>query len=301
MDFSVPLIALRRSAPVRAYAIMLPVGEVCESMVQTPHIVVRGLSHIFSSNHGALTALSNIEMEVPRGAFVSLVGPSGGGKTTLLRAIGGLLEPTSGTVLVDGAAPAEAQRRKAIGFVFQDPSLLPWRTVVENVRLPLQLNSTGPQNNSGEPGRLVEAVGLAEFTDYYPHQLSGGMRQRVALARALALDPTVLLMDEPLGALDEMTRTVMRYELLGLWEASRKTVLFVTHSIPEAVALSDRVVVMSARPGRILDDLTIDLPRPRGESIESSAPFLDYTRKIKETLSVGAFHGAPALEGWARG
>ena len=270
-------------------------------MAQAPHIVVRGLTHVFSSNRGPLMALSQIDLEVPRGAFVSVVGPSGGGKTTLLRAIGGLLEPTSGTVLVDGTAPAEAQRRKAIGFVFQDPSLLPWRTVVENVHLPLQLNSAGPQNSSGEPERLVEAVGLAEFTEYYPHQLSGGMRQRVALARALALDPTVLLMDEPLGALDEMTRTAMRYELLRLWEASKKTVLFVTHSIPEAVALSDRVVVMSARPGRILNDLTIDLPRPRGEAIESSAPFLEYTKKIKETLSSGAFHGAPALEGWARG
>ena len=269
-------------------------------MGDLPQIAVRGLTHVFKSGRGSLTALVDIDLEVGRGAFVSVIGPSGGGKTTLLRAIGGLLKPTSGTILLDGVPPAEAQRSKAIGFVFQDPALLPWRTVLDNVRLPLQLNGGAHSDDISESKRLVEAVGLAEFWGYYPHQLSGGMRQRVALARAVALDPTVLLMDEPLGALDEMNRIAMRYELLHLWEASRKTVIFVTHSIPEAVLLSDRVVVMSSRPGRILQEVCIELPRPRGESMEMSSPFVEYTRRIKEILSQGAFHGTPALDAWAR-
>ena len=270
-------------------------------MKQPQHIVVRGLTQVFNSRRQTLTALSNIDMEVGQGSFVSIIGPSGGGKTTLLKAIGGLLEPTAGTTLVDGMPPIEAQRRKAIGFVFQDPALLPWLTVLENIRLPLQLNVRETLNNVGEPERLVDAVGLTGFRDYYPHQLSGGMKQRVALARALALDPAVLLMDEPLGALDEMTRVVMRYELLRLWESSRKTVIFVTHSIPEAVLLSDRVVVMSSQPGRILQEVRIELPRPRGESLERSGRFLEYTHQIKDILSsLGAFRGTPAIEAWAR-
>ena len=257
--------------------------------------MVSGLTQVFTSRRRALTALENVDLEVDRGAFVSIIGPSGGGKTTLLRAIGGLLEPTSGTILVDGMPPVEAQRRKALGFVFQDPALLPWRTVFHNIRLPLQLNAREYGNGDGAADRLLETVDLAEFRDYYPHQLSGGMKQRVALARALVLDPAVLLMDEPLGALDEMTRTAMRYELLRLWESSPKTVVFVTHSIPEAVLLSDSVVVMSSQPGRVLRELRIEWPRPRGDSFERSARFMEYTQEIKETLSSGAIHGtAPA-------
>ena len=271
-------------------------GEVCGSMDQPPHIEVRELTQVFDSGQRSLTALADISLTVDRGAFVSVVGPSGGGKTTLLRAIGGLLEPTSGTILVDGVPPSEAKRRKAIGFVFQDPSLLPWRTVLGNIRLPLQLNAGETPGDPGEPERLLEMVDLTKFRDYHPHQLSGGMRQRVALARALVLDPTVLLMDEPLGALDEMTRSVMRYELTRLWELSPKTVVFVTHSIPEAVLLSDRVVVMSSQPGRVLGDMPIDLPRPRRESLEGSGPFLEYVQHIKETLSLGAFSGPPHLQ-----
>ena len=264
------------------------------SMEQPLHIVVRGVTHEYRTARRSLAALAGVDLEVGRGSFVSIIGPSGGGKTTLLKAIGGLLQPTAGTIQVDGMPPAEAQRRKAIGFVFQDPSLLPWRTVFQNILLPLQLN---PLNGgSGEPERMLEAVGLAEFRDYYPHQLSGGMEQRVAFARALVMDPAVLLMDEPLGALDEITRTAMRYELLRLWDGSRKTVALVTHSIPEAVMMSDRVVVMSSRPGRVLQDVRIDLPRPREESVEHSAPFLAYADQIRESLSLGDFRGAPALE-----
>ena len=264
------------------------------------HIEVRGLTHVYATERGSLTALAGADLEVGRGVFTSVIGPSGGGKTTLLKAIGGLLEPTQGTVLVEGMPPKEAQRRKAIGFVFQDPSLLPWRTVRQNLVLPLQLNSSGGRTDHEDPERLLDAVGLADFSDYYPHQLSGGMRQRVAFARALVMDPTVLLMDEPLGALDEITRTALRYELLRVWEGSRKTVLLVTHSIAEAVMMSDRIAVMSPRPGRVLEEVPIDLPRPREEALERSGLFAEYTNHIRETLSRGASSGPSAVEAGAR-
>ena len=263
-------------------------------MKSVPQIRVRGVAHVFESEQKPLTALQKIDLDVHPGAFVSVVGPSGGGKTTLLRVIGGLLEPTSGDVLLGGVPPSEARRRKAIGFVFQDPSLLPWRTVIENIALPLQLNAANTAGEADDPKRLVEAVGLAEFRDYYPHQLSGGMRQRVALARSLVHNPSVLLMDEPLGALDEMTRGAMQYELLHLWDRWRKTVVFITHSVAEAVLLSDRVVVMSPKPGRVLDDLEIDLPRPRPPSLERTDRFTDYVRHVKAVLSTDSAYAVPA-------
>jgi NitT/TauT family transport system ATP-binding protein len=198
--------------------------------------------------------------------------------------------------LIDGAPPRAAQRQKQIGFVFQDASLLPWRRVIDNVRLPLEVNR-GQARRAGEtsagrataaPERLVELVGLDAFRDYYPHQLSGGMQQRVALARCLVTAPALLLMDEPFGALDEMTRSAMRYELLRVWrsEAAERacTVLFVTHSIAEAVLLSDRVAVMTPQPGRIASVLDIDLPRPRDEEVEGSDLFIEYTRRLRALL-----------------
>ena len=199
-------------------------------------------------------------------------------------------------MLVGGVPPSEARRRKVVGFVFQDPSLLPWRTVIENIALPLQLNAANTAGDADDPERLVEAVGLAEFRDYYPHQLSGGMRHRVALARALVHNPSVLLMDEPLGALDEMTRGAMQYELLHLWDRWRKTVVFITHSISEAVILSDRVVVMSSQPGRVLDDLEIDFPRPRPPSLDRADRFTDYVRHIKDVLSMDSAYSVPTVE-----
>ena len=225
---------------------------------------------------------------------MSLIGPSGCGKTTLLRAIGGLTRPAYGSIELSGMQPSELQRRKGIGFVSQDAALLPWRTALGNVRLPLQLNAnSNGQDSLAIARQTLNAVGLEEFAEYYPHQLSGGMRQRVSFARALAISPGLLLMDEPLSALDEMTREEMRYELLRLWDRQRPTVIFVTHSIPEAVVLSDRVIVLSARPGEIVADIEIDLPRPRHQEVERSAQFLDYTYKVKDALSSGIPIAAP--------
>jgi NitT/TauT family transport system ATP-binding protein len=227
-------------------------------------------------------------MDVNHGEFVSIVGPSGAGKTTLLKVIGGLVQPTSGDVLIDGSVPEKAQQKKSIGFVFQEGNLLPWRNVSQNVRLPLEINPQIDSGSAQRPEDVIEAVGLADFANYYPRQLSGGMKQRTALARALVLNPSILLMDEPLGSLDELTRSEMRYEILRLWEKSGKTVIFITHSIAEAVILSDRVITMSSRPGRIVADLRIELPRPRDESLEFSADFQSYVYSVKKTLSMAA-------------
>ena len=257
-------------------------------------ISVKRLSHRYDSDAGSLEVLRDVSLEVAPSEFVSLIGPSGCGKTTLLRAIGGLTDATSGSIELSGVQPRELQRRKGIGFVSQDAALLPWRTALENVRLPFHLNSNSSKSDSAELAeQTLSAVGLAEFTDYYPHQLSGGMRQRVAFARALAISPGLLLMDEPLSALDEMTREEMRYELLRLWERQRPTVIFVTHSIPEAVVLSDRVVVLSARPGEVADDIAIDIPRPRLQEVERSDRFLEYTYRIKDALSSGVAAATP--------
>lgn len=257
-------------------------------MEQHSHITVRGLTHVYGVDGTALTALAGVDFEARRGEFVSVIGPSGGGKTTLLKVIGGLLQPTSGTVAIDGASPEDAQLLKRIGFVFQEPALLPWKTVTQNVRLPMEINHGKIPPNIGATGRLIETVGLDEFRDYYSHQLSGGMRQRVAFARALVTDPDVLLMDEPLGSLDEITRTSMRYELLKVWEALPKTIVLVTHSIAEAVMMSDRVVVLSSRPGRVVGAVSIDLPRPREEALERAPEFLERADRVKELLALGA-------------
>jgi NitT/TauT family transport system ATP-binding protein len=234
-----------------------------------------------------LQALLQISLDVSRGEFVSIIGPSGSGKSTLLRIVGGLQTPSAGRALIDGLPPREAQRRKQIGFVFQDPSLLPWRRVRDNVRLPLEVNrGPSPADAGAHAERLVELVGLDAFRDYYPHQLSGGMLQRVALARSFVTAPSLLLMDEPLGALDEITRAAMRFEILRVWRSAVSicTVLFVTHSIAEAVLLSDRVVVLTPRPGRIAAVLDIDLPRPRPEDVEADPAFLEHTRRLRSVL-----------------
>ncbi len=266
------------------------------AIAQHPHIVVAGLGHVYSVGSQRLTALADLDLRIERGSFVSIIGPSGAGKTTLLKIIGGLIDPTEGSVHVDGNSPAAAQKSKTFGYVFQDPSLLPWRTVAQNVALPLQLNRAAGQRVAELVDRTVEAVGLADFGGYYPHQLSGGMRQRVALARAIVMDPDVLLLDEPLGSLDEITRTEMRYEILRLWEGSNKTAVLVTHSIAEAVMTSDVVAVMSPAPGRIVERITIDLPRPRDEMLERSTRFLRYVGDLRDALSAGAARGSTPLQ-----
>ncbi len=256
------------------------------------HVAVESLTKTFGNGERSLTALAGVNLEIGWGEFVSIIGPSGCGKTTLLRLIGGLLEPTAGVVQVAGREPRAAQRGKEIGYVFQDASLLPWRSVLDNVRLPLEVNrrNAGSRRNN-QPEQLLELVRLEEFRHYYPRELSGGMQQRVALARALVFEPSLLLMDEPFGALDEITRESMRYELLRIWQASlsegratRKTVVFVTHSIPEAILLSDRVIVLSSAPGTVRAVVEIALPRPRSEGIETSRVFLDYTAQLRSLL-----------------
>jgi NitT/TauT family transport system ATP-binding protein len=263
------------------------VGAVMAANDAASHVVVEGVDMVYETAQRELVALQGIDLSVRRGEFVSIIGPSGCGKSTLLRIIGGLQAPSRGRVVVDGGPPREAQREKQVGFVFQDPSLLPWRNVVDNVRLPLLVNKR--HTIAGEsPERLIDLVGLSGFRRYYPHQLSGGMQQRVAIARSLVTSPSLLLMDEPFGALDEITRAAMRYELLRVWAdqtAERAcTVLFVTHSIAEAVLLSDRIVVMTPQPGRIAGVLDVDLPRPRPEEIEEDAGFLSHTRRLRELL-----------------
>jgi NitT/TauT family transport system ATP-binding protein len=256
-------------------------------MSQEPHVSVQGVDAVYETAGGSpLVALSGIDLHIERGEFVSILGPSGCGKSTLLRLIGGLQQTTKGNVAIDGRPPHDAQRAKSIGVVFQDPSLLPWLSVVDNIRLPLQVN-----RKSGfaafSPDALIDTVGLAAFRDYFPHQLSGGMQQRVAIARALVTSPELLLMDEPFGALDEITRSDMRYELLRIRRTEKGagcTVVFVTHSIAEAILLSDRVVVLSPRPGRIAGNVDIDLPRPRDEETELSTAFLEHTRHLRSLL-----------------
>ena len=253
------------------------------------YVSLKDLSHVFTDGREPLAALSQVNLDVPAGQFTSIIGPSGCGKSTLLRIVGGLVAPTRGEAAIAGAPPKAAQRAREVGFVFQDPSLLPWRTVLANVKLSLELDSVHKTRPVPQPEELLDLVGLREFRDYYPFQLSGGMQQRVAIARALALNPSLLLMDEPFGALDEITRSAMRYELLRIWDANPgaagpKTVMFVTHSISEAIILADRVVVLRARPGSVRADIEVELPRPRTREMERSQPFLDYADWLRGLL-----------------
>ena len=258
-----------------------------EKETSREQITVKNLTKIFTTGkgEGRVTALKDLSLRVEPGQFFSVIGPSGCGKSTLLRIVGGLLQPTSGSVTIgNGAAPQTAQKAKEIGFVFQSPGLLPWKTVQGNVEIPLKLNARANRPFSHTCDELIDLVGLATFSGAYPHQLSGGMQQRVAIARALSIDPALLLMDEPFGALDAITRQAMRYELLRIWEQAQKTVIFVTHSIAEAIVLSDVVAVISARPGQLRGIVEIDLERPRTEEIEQSREFLDYVARLTELL-----------------
>ncbi len=254
------------------------------SIVVPSQIEVRNVSKSF----GSLDALAPVDLAVDEGEMVTLLGPSGCGKTTLLRLIAGLEQPTSGDIVVNGMSPTEARRHKQIGFVPQSPALLPWRTVEANARLLLDINRrASPSTPTASVDDLLDEVGLGEFRDAYPHELSGGMQQRVGLVRAFAIDAPILLMDEPFAALDEMTRTDMRHLLGRLCEPLGTTVLFVTHSIPEATFLSDRVAVMSPRPGRINEEIAIDLAHPRRPELEDTERFFHTTTRLRAALRAG--------------
>ena len=234
---------------------------------------------------GAVNALAPVSLEIPEGSFVSLVGPSGCGKSTLLRVLADLMPPTRGHVRIGDAAPEALRRAGRIGLVFQQANLMPWLDVESNVRLLNQLvKGNGGPANSADVAGLLELVGLKGFEKKQPHQLSGGMQQRAALARALALEPAILLMDEPFAALDEITRDRMAFELMRIWQHYRKTVVFVTHSLSEAVMLSDRVVLMTARPGRIHKVFDIDLPRPRTPETRLTDEFIRLVGEINREL-----------------
>jgi NitT/TauT family transport system ATP-binding protein len=236
---------------------------------------------------GGTVALQDIELEIDQGEFISLIGPSGCGKSTLLRVIGDLIEPSSGNVTVNGKTARQARRDHDYGIVFQDSVLYNWRTVAKNVGLPLELAGWNRERRSKRVEEMLDLVELRGFGDHHPWQLSGGMQQRVSIARALSFEPALLLMDEPFGALDEMTRERLNAELLQIWEASGSTVVFVTHSIAEAVFLSTRVVVMSPRPGRISKMISIDLPQPRTAATREEPRFFELATEVREALHLG--------------
>ncbi len=240
------------------------------------------VAKVFGQGEGQVVALENISLQIERGEFISLIGPSGCGKSTLLRLVGDLLSPTSGSLEVNGKTPKQARLDRDYGIVFQKATLLDWRTVTKNVELPLEIMNT--DDREATISDMLELVQLDEFADHYPWQLSGGMQQRVAIARALAFKPAILLMDEPFGALDEMTRELMQQEVLRIWDETETTIVFVTHSIPEAVFLSTRVVVMSSRPGRISDVIRTVLPHPRDEDTRDSQQYYERITEVREAL-----------------
>jgi NitT/TauT family transport system ATP-binding protein len=250
-------------------------------------IAIENLSLTFETDDGSVHALSGIDLSVERGEFVSLIGPSGCGKTTLLRLIADLEEPTGGTIRVNGMSPDEARRSRAYGYVFQSAALYPWRTIARNVALPLEIFDMPRAEREAAVAKNLALVNLEGFERKFPWQLSGGMQQRASIARALAFDPDLLLMDEPFGALDEIVRDHLNEQLLQLWGKTRKTVIFVTHSIPEAVFLSTRIVVMSPRPGRIHDVIRSDLPAERTLDIRETPEFLRLAHRVREGLRAG--------------
>lgn len=250
-------------------------------------IDIRGLSLIFPTPDAPVVALSGVDLAVKRGEFVSFIGPSGCGKTTLMRVIADLERPSEGHIAVNGVSPREARLARAYGYVFQSPALYAWRSVTRNVTLPLEIMGIAREERLTRAAKYLEMVGLAGFERKFPWQLSGGMQQRVSIARALSFEPALLLMDEPFGALDEITRDRLNEQLIGLWERTRKTVIFVTHSIAEAVFLSSRIVVMSPRPGRIMQVIESSLPVKRTLDIRETPEFLAIAHRVRDALRAG--------------
>jgi NitT/TauT family transport system ATP-binding protein len=250
-------------------------------------IEARDLDLTFQTNDGPVHALKRVNLTVDKGDFVSFIGPSGCGKTTFLRVVAALEHPTGGTITVNGMSPDEARRQRAYGYVFQAAGLYPWRTIAGNIRLPLEIMGYDRAEQASRVERVLELVDLKGFGKKFPWQLSGGMQQRASIARALAFDADLLLMDEPFGALDEIVRDHLNEQLLDLWAKTGKTICFVTHSIPEAVYLSTRIVVMSPRPGRITDVIESPLPRERPLDIRDTPEFLEIAHRVREGLRAG--------------
>lgn len=250
-------------------------------------IAADALDLVFQTNDGPVHALSDIALDIKKGEFVSLIGPSGCGKTTLLRVIADLEHPTGGAITVNGLTPHEARLKRAYGYVFQAAALFPWRTIADNVALPLEVMGLDKAERDSRVTENLELVDLAGFENKFPWQLSGGMQQRASIARALAVQPDMLLMDEPFGALDEIVRDHLNVQLLKLWRATHKTIVFVTHSIPEAVYLSTRIVVMSPRPGRIHEVIDCDLGAERPLDVRETPAFLKIAHKVREGLAAG--------------
>ncbi len=248
---------------------------------------VRDVSLTFDTGDGQVNALSNVQLQVAEGDFVSFIGPSGCGKTTLLRLIADLEQPTAGTLLVNGVTAEEARLERAYGYVFQAPALYPWRTIEKNVMLPLEVMGFSESERRERVKRYLALVNLSGFERKFAWQLSGGMQQRASIARALSFDPALLLMDEPFGALDEIVRDHLNEQLLRLWDKTNKTVIFVTHSIPEAVFLSTKIVVMSPRPGRIIDIIDCDFPRDRTLEIRETPEFIKIAQRVRTGLRAG--------------
>ncbi|MGX5801014.1 ABC transporter ATP-binding protein [Bradyrhizobium sp. Arg314] len=258
-------------------------------MTEQPPAVVSAskLGLTFQTNDGPVQALSNVDLTIGKGEFVSFIGPSGCGKTTLLRVIADLEKPTSGAISVNGMTPEQAREKRAYGYVFQAAALFPWRTIERNVALPLEIMGLSTAEQAERIKRTLELVNLSGFEKKYPWQLSGGMQQRASIARALAFDADLLLMDEPFGALDEIVRDHLNEQLLELWARTNKTICFVTHSIPEAVYLSTRIIVMSPRPGRVTDIIESTLPKERPLDIRETPEFLAIAARVRDGLRAG--------------
>jgi NitT/TauT family transport system ATP-binding protein len=263
------------------------VRTLAEAVPRRLAVDVRDVSLTFETADGKVDALSNVSLQIADGEFVSFIGPSGCGKTTILRVIADLQQPTSGSLLVNGMSAEQARLARAYGYVFQAPALFPWRTIEKNLKLPLEVMGFSDSEQQQRAARYLALVNLTGFERKYPWQLSGGMQQRVSIARALSFDPDLLLMDEPFGALDEIVRDHLNEQLLQLWDKTAKTVLFVTHSIPEAVFLSTKIVVMSPRPGRIIDVIDCDFSRQRTLEIRETPEFLKVAQRVRVGLRAG--------------
>lgn len=254
-------------------------------MEEKTEILLDNIGMVYKTNDGRdVTALTSVSLDIKKGEFISLLGPSGCGKTTLLRIMADLLQPTQGTITVGGESPRDARLKQRYGIVFQSAVLYDWRTVKKNIMMPLEIMHVPKSEREKRAEKMLELVGLSDFANHYPNQLSGGMQQRVGIARALAIRPEILLMDEPFSALDEFTREKLHVDLLRIWRKTNKTIIFVTHNIQESVFLSDRVCVLSPHPGRLSAVVDIDLPRPRTMELKNTPEFTELVAKVRNSF-----------------